>query len=497
MDIKNEIKGQIILSKEIGKYITVKQKGNLSWACCPFHKEKTPSFCINDEKAFFYCFGCGEQGDVFSFLCKFNNQEFLYVLEDLADRFGLKVLRGKNYKDDLEILKLLENYYCANLKTNSKVLEYLKKRDIKEETIEKFHLGFAGDGAINFLLCNGVDYEVMQRIGIVGIKNQDRLMNRLIFPIKNRRKDTIGFAGRVLDDSLPKYINYQESAFFQKSMHLYNENHIIPGEAVIIVEGYFDVIKLTQANFKNVLASMGTSISIYHLHFLFGLTDKIFLMFDGDAAGRKSLFSNLKNFLKCIKPGKSIRICFLSENCDPDDLVENLSFFIYKSVDLFQWIIEEFKPKDSNMDSRTKSLEDLEDLAESINHPLVQQEFRKLIPKTFSKNYNFLPVPLNPIKEIIGLFLQNPEIFCEFIEDLMLKDFKEDEPIKNYIIDEYALKSRSLKKVRDEVLKQFNVFSNDLMKNYQIYYIIKNKDFIVQYIKDLLSCILSKGVENE
>ena len=252
----------------VSEYLPLKRTGVNFVGLCPFHNEKTPSFTVSETKQFYHCFGCGEGGDVISFIMKMENLSFLEACEYLANKLGIP-LEEKSEKDKkleserdkiYEINKEAARYYYSNLIRNERALKYLYSRKIKRKTINQFGLGFAEDnweGIYKYLKGKGYNEKDLEKAGLIGLRKDntsyyDKFRNRIIFPIIDTRNRVIGFGGRVLDDSMPKYLNSKDTPVFIKGNNLYGLNLIKKHsnrEKIILVEGYMDVISL----FNNVI----------------------------------------------------------------------------------------------------------------------------------------------------------------------------------------------------------------------------------------------------
>ncbi len=329
----------------IGTRVTLKKSGTNYTACCPFHSEKTPSFSVNRQKQFFYCFGCHAGGNAISFLEKFDNLEFVEAVEELARMAGVEIEYEEggsgprvNFADYHELNEAVARFYHQELFRSREALAYLRSRGISDESIERYQIGYAPPGG-NFvaeklkltgsdaaardmrakLLEEGVVKESYGRI-------HDMFMNRVIIPIRDSRGRVIGFGGRVLDDSKPKYINSRESVVFKKGSELFNLDlvrKLKPEERafVVITEGYMDVISLDQHGVRNAVASLGTSTTEKQLDILFKNTDRIVFCYDGDAAGRHAAWRALGLTLASLRDDKELYFCFLPQEHDPDSLV--------------------------------------------------------------------------------------------------------------------------------------------------------------------------------
>lgn len=330
-----EIKSRTEIVEFISDYVPLKKSGQNYKGICPFHAEKTPSFMVSPTKQIFHCFGCGAGGDIVSFLMKQENLSFGEALNYLAKRLGIRIMdhktdRGKTTRRE-NILRMNEEalqFFMKNLALSKKAMGYLKNRGISDEYIEKFCLGYATTGRDDLLHClkkKGHADSMLAGTGLVVADERgyrDWFRNRIMFPIKNMKNDVVAFGGRVMDDSLPKYINSPETDVFKKSETLFAFNlakdEIRKKDYVIIVEGYLDAIISHQFGFKNTVAPLGTALTPRHLQKLKVLTKKAVLVFDGDEAGisaaRRSLAVLCENdFLA--------KVLLLPEGEDPDSFL--------------------------------------------------------------------------------------------------------------------------------------------------------------------------------
>ena len=332
----------------IDSHTPLKKTGTNHVACCPFHTEKTPSFSVNRNKQFFHCFGCGVSGNAISFLMMLNNLDFVEAVEDLAAFAGVEVPREANSqqaiekKDDLNNLYLLmdqaADFYVQQLRSSDegkKAVEYLKARGINGDCANEFLLGYAPNEWK--ALANSFDHNALIKAGLLVNKDDgqvyDRFRNRIIFPIRDKRGRIIGFGGRVLDDSLPKYLNSPETPLFHKGNEVYGLYELLKKNSkpaqILIVEGYMDVISLSQFGINYAVAALGTATSLAHLNLLFRFSTEIVLCFDGDKAGRNAAWKAMEAVFLSLKDNRSCRIMMLPQNHDPDSLIreEGLSSF--------------------------------------------------------------------------------------------------------------------------------------------------------------------------
>lgn len=336
-DIIEEIQSRCDIVEVINGYIPLKRTGSNFKALCPFHNEKTPSFVVSPSKQIYHCFGCSAGGNVLGFVMQYEHLDFVDAVKLLADRTGViiplkKSLREESGSKDLwDVNKFaaeLFHGWLYNPNIGKQAYSYLKGRNIKDEVIKKYLLGYAPNG--NPLLSEagkrGFSSEVLLKAGLV-VKTQngvvDMFRNRLMFPIFNALGKPVGFSGRVLDNSLPKYINTPETALFHKGKILYglhiSKSEIIKEDKVIICEGYFDFLRAYQEGVQNIVASQGTAFTIDHVHLLRRYASSIVVSFDGDTAGDKASLAGLDMFLE---QGLQVKILEVPKGYDPDTFIK-------------------------------------------------------------------------------------------------------------------------------------------------------------------------------
>jgi len=336
--------------------VPLKKAGSNHTACCPFHSEKTPSFTVSQSKQFFHCFGCGVHGSVIGFLMDYDHLSFVEAVEELAAQVGVDVPResgsiGEKPHKKLDYLYLLQDKVTAQFETLLKkdpgagrAVEYLKRSGVTGEVARYYRLGFSPPGGAN--LASSFDESQLLELGLLvqkeGSGSYDRFRNRIMFPIRNRRGQIIGLGGRVLDDSLPKYLNSPETALFHKGKELYGLYEALsrPGRLarLLIVEGYMDVIAMTQFGIPYAVATLGTATSIEQVALLFRHAPELVFCFDGDAAGKKAAWRALESALPALRDGREIRFMLLPEGEDPDSLIRK------EGSDCFEQRIVEAKP---------------------------------------------------------------------------------------------------------------------------------------------------------
>jgi DNA primase len=312
-------------------------------ARCPFHDEKTPSFTVSADKQFYHCFGCGVHGSAIGFLMAYDHLNFREAVEELAGRAGLP-LPEEAFEPEapreasgelLEVLSQADRFYRHQLRSHAqaeRAVAYLKNRGVSGEVAKRFGLGFAPEGWDHLLSTIGRDESSRQallRAGLVVKKANggyyDRFRNRVMFPICDSRGRIIGFGGRVLDDSEPKYLNSPETPLFHKGREMYGlhlaREAIRREKRVLVVEGYMDVVALAQFDIEFAVATLGTATTRDHLHALFRLTPDVTFCFDGDRAGRSAAWRALETALPVMQDGRQLSFLFLPEGEDPDSLV--------------------------------------------------------------------------------------------------------------------------------------------------------------------------------
>ena len=361
----DELKNKNDIVEVVGKYVGLQQKGGNYWGRCPFHHEKTASFSVNPNGQFFYCFGCHKSGDVISFIMEIESLDFNDAVKFLAERVKMplpeikyddeKIKEQKRQKERvLSLLVDTARFYASNLKKEDSIKhkEYILKRKISSESLARFGIG----ASLNFndlpksLRSKGYTYEEMTLSGVVDSKDgryYDSLGGRLIIPIINQFNQVVAFGGRLLEKAdFAKYKNTRETFVFSKSNNLYNLNNLkkLKNEngldGVIIVEGYMDTISLVQAGFKNVVASMGTSLTKDQARILKRYTDKVYICYDGDFAGQKAAIRGLEIL---SEEGLEVKVVALPEGLDPDDVVKTYGAEGYRKLLLDAKLLIDFK----------------------------------------------------------------------------------------------------------------------------------------------------------
>ncbi len=334
----------------VDKRVSLKKSGKNYSACCPFHNEKTPSFSVQPEKQFFYCFGCGAGGNAIGFVMQYDGVDFPQAVETLARDAGLEVPReeskaeARRHSENNKLLDVLDEasrFYQQQLRKHAQkdeAVNYLRGRGLSGEIARDFGLGFAPPGWDNLLSAIGGNTEADQALLKAGLiiqkenakegderKYYDRFRHRIMFPIRDSRGRTVAFGGRVLGDDKPKYLNSPETPVFHKGSELYGLYEAKKANSkfsrILMVEGYMDVIALAQNGIRNAVATLGTATSDRHMLRLFRQTPEVVYCFDGDEAGRTAAWRALENTLPLMEDGRQVRFLFLPDGADPDDFV--------------------------------------------------------------------------------------------------------------------------------------------------------------------------------
>ena len=328
----------------VDRRVKLKKAGKNYSACCPFHQEKTPSFSVNPEKQFYYCFGCGAGGNALGFIMDYERMEFREAIETLAQAAGIdlpaeevdnapQIDHQKPLYESMERATKLYEGFLRQHKDRGRVVDYLKRRGLSGEIARDFRLGFAPEGWDN-LMQTLTDEDSVAHALTAGLliendkgRKYDRFRDRVIFPIVNQRGKVIAMGGRVLGDGKPKYLNSPETPLFSKSHELYGLHHIRKFaknlSRIVVVEGYMDVIALAQFGIHYAVATLGTSVGKPHLELLFRRVEQVVFCFDGDEAGRKAAFRGMEAALPMMEDGRQVKFLFLPEGEDPDTVVRS------------------------------------------------------------------------------------------------------------------------------------------------------------------------------
>lgn len=446
-----QIKNSLDIVDVVSKYVVLKKAGRNFQGLCPFHNEKTPSFVVTPDKQIFKCFGCGEGGDVFTFLMKINNQSFNEVIEEQAANLGIELPKKsqknasfhKAEKERLyDVMEQAEKYFKNNLLSNQKALEYLEKRGINEVAIGKFSLGLAPKGNFelkNYLTSLGFTVDELSKAGLVYEKDGnyfDRFKNRIIIPIKNINSNTIAFGARaILEGQMPKYINSPESIIYNKSSVLFGINRakdaISNADAVIFMEGYFDVISAHLGGVENAVATCGTALTPQHIKLIsrYSPSRRIYLAFDTDSAGKKAIehgaevIKNIFNNLGDIKQYDSnfrdnsdnvceIRVVSEIQGKDPDEFIREFGgeeylkkvkeaplLLDYRLGQIYKELKDDLTPQE-----KSKLVIQITDILYEIKNPVILDDYVKVASFKLNVAQNILKTQIqNKQAEEIGI----------------------------------------------------------------------------------------------
>ncbi|HEX2150554.1 MAG TPA: DNA primase [Stellaceae bacterium] len=500
----DELRARVSLADLVGRRVRLVRRGREHSGLCPFHNEKTPSFYVVEDKGFFHCFGCGAHGDAIGFVMRADNLDFIEAVERLAGEAGVAVPqqtpqerdRAQRQKTLLEALAAAAEFYEAQLwgPAGARAREYLIRRGLDEEAIRRFRLGWAAEDrqSLRRALAAGLqptglsrgDFPeaLLREAGLLRVPDEggtpyDYFRGRVMFPIGDRAGRVIAFGGRTLGDDQPKYLNSPDTPLFEKGRILYGwaaaRAHVarepggkipggkIPGGAVIVVEGYMDVIALHRAGFGGAVAPLGTALTEMQLHELWRLAPEPVLCFDGDTAGRRAALRALARALPLLQPGRSLRFATLPPGEDPDSLLraggpDAFSQVLAAACPMSEMLWQsELNAGAIDTPERRADLERrLMAAAGTIADRTVQYEYRRFFrdrlfalgrsdkkgrpdgrrpaARTAAATANIAP-PLPPLpgrrnREIVlGIFIAHPPMIDDWVEDLAAIDFPEPE----------------------------------------------------------------------
>jgi DNA primase len=400
-----ELLSRVDIVDVIESCFPLKRAGSNLTACCPFHSEKSPSFTVSPTKQFYHCFGCGAHGSAIGFLMEYSGLTFVEAVKDLAERVGVQVPDERPVRTDaptaqgthspdalLDVLHRAAAFYKTELKKSEHAIAYLKGRGLTGEIAARFALGYAPAGwqGLGSVFPNYAD-RLLVEAGLViqgdEGKRYDRFRDRIMFPIVSQRGQIIGFGGRVLDKSEPKYLNSPETAVFEKGHELYGlfqaRQGIRSEGRVIVVEGYMDVVALAQYSVTNAVATLGTATTPWHVQKLLRQTDEVVFCFDGDAAGRRAAWRALENALEHLQDGKQVKFLFLPPEHDPD------SYLRAEGRDAFDRLLAQATPLSAfalkelashvdmaTAEGRAKFLQDAKPLVQRMSAPILRVMLR-------------------------------------------------------------------------------------------------------------------------
>ncbi|MBY5923408.1 DNA primase [Ferrimonas balearica] len=468
-DFIDQLLSRLDIVELIDGRVKLKKAGKNYHACCPFHNEKTPSFTVSQDKQFYHCFGCGAHGNAIDFVMEYDRLEFVDAIEELAGQMGLEVPRessggrggrshqgggstskpaqGPKLDDHYTLMSWAARYYQQQLRQHperDRIIEYLKKRGLDGETVQRFGIGFAPPGWDNLLAqqrSSNSAQKLLAECGMLiekeGGKRYDRFRDRLMFPIQDRRGRVIAFGGRVLGDDTPKYLNSPETPIFHKGRELYGlyplrQNNRNP-ERVLVVEGYMDVVALAQHGIDYAVASLGTSTTADHIQVLMRTASKeVVCCYDGDRAGRDAAWRALETALPMLKSGKALKFMFLPDGEDPDTLVrkegkEAFEARIAEAMPLSDYLFGHLSQDAelSSAEGKASFINTIRPLIDQIGDEVLRETLIQRLEKTLgwgARQHFQAPRAVakpqqkaqqgrgTPIRRAVALLLQNPRL---------------------------------------------------------------------------------------
>ena len=406
-----ELLNRVDVVEVVDKKVQLKKAGANFVACCPFHKEKTPSFSVSPSKQFYHCFGCGAHGSAISFLIEYDGMTFVEAVNELANAAGLKVpneqtINPKAVKEHQKLEQVMQSaniFFQKQLRQSKKAIDYLKARGLTGEIAKEFGIGYAPEGWANLEKhIPNCDTSDLINAGLAQKNEQgklyDRFRDRIIFPIINEKKEVIGFGGRVINpEDTPKYYNSPETPLFQKSYELYGlinaRKAIREKNYVLVVEGYMDVVALAQHGVKNAVATLGTATTQFHIKKLMRYTQEVVFCFDGDHAGKEAAWRALNNALEALNDNLNLKFLFLPNNHDPDSYIrehsnENFEEMVEASLPFSEYLIKYLTQNNdlSSQEKKVKLLNEVEPILKKINASKLKLLLRKKIATLLELN---------------------------------------------------------------------------------------------------------------
>ena len=550
-ELIEEIKNSNDIVDIISQYVILKRSGRNYFGLCPFHKEKTPSFSVSPDRQIFHCFGCGAGGNVIHFISKIENVDFKESMQILADRVNIKLPTTDSIEDSkkqilkdkvYEINKFAANYYHEELyKPSAKIAqEYVKKRKLDNKALKTYTIGYAPENCNLYKLLKEQGFKDEEIIASDLVRKKentfvDRFRNRLIFPIQDTRNRYIAFGGRVLDDSLPKYINSSENIVYSKSRNLYGLNVAknTKLDKLLIVEGYMDVVSLFQRGIENVVASCGTSLTEAQGRLLRKYADKIIISYDSDQAGQNATLRGLEilNNLGC-----DIRILQMEGAKDPDEFVIKYGNGRFKKLIDEAISLVEFKVKIlknslnlENVNDKIKFLNEIAKILSTVTNRMEQEVYIDKISReyniskeaiyaeinklNYSRNSGKKVLEKNTIRKtsvkkedvpnslvkreniIIGLLLTGKEEIYNQVKNILKPDDFKSENNKIIIKELYEEFEKGNSNINN-ILEKFNDNEEVISKLTEIMaddYEIKNDD---KAIEDLINSYQKERLQN-
>lgn len=470
-----ELLNRLDIVDVVERYLPLKKAGANFVACCPFHKEKSPSFSVSPSKQFYHCFGCGAHGSAISFVMEYQGLGFPEAVEELARNAGIAVPHERAAPEQRQAasdaglpqrMQQALNFYREQLKKSPLAVQYLKGRGLSGEIAARFGLGYAPAGWQNLaeIFSDYAEAALVLETGLV-IENEegrryDRFRDRVMFPILSARGNVIGFGGRVIGVGEPKYLNSPETVLFQKGRELYGlfqaRQAIRTQGRVLVVEGYMDVVALAQHGVEYAVATLGTATTPVHVQKLLRVADEIIFCFDGDAAGQRAAWRALENSLAALTDTSRLLFLFLPEADDPDSYIRREGRVGFEArfkdcLTLSQFLFKELtRGLDlSTSEARAKLIQTAKPLLEKIAAPALQLILRKQLAElcgVSAAELNTL-APLSPpmrpravpakvrrppslSRKLLHLILQQPELARQLAYEDWDENSEEDESLR-------------------------------------------------------------------
>jgi len=520
----DEIKYKLSVEEVISEYLQLQKAGRNLKANCPFHNEKTPSFIVSPERQIWHCFGCGEGGDIFSFVMKIEGLEFVGALKILAEKAGV-TLKNENFRSNskkdilLEIIDISKKFYqeCLKTKKGREAYEYLTRRGLKEDTITEFQLGYAPDSwdlLSKFLKTKKYKDDEIFLAGMT-VKREsgvryDRFRDRIMFPINNISGKTIGFSARIMpnrDENQAKYINTPETALYNKGRILYgidkSKVHIRKKDLCIMMEGNMDVIASFQVGVKNVAAASGTSLTSEQIRIIKRYTNNIAFSFDADSAGIKAANRGID---MALEGGMNVNIIQIPKGKDPADCVKSNPDLWIKSAEnpkqvmkfYFDSAFSEYDP--NKVEDKKRIASELLNIIRKISNKIEQSHYLQALSEKLNVDERVLAEILNEIKikkttlkgtssdkednkytlkknsanrekqlqkRLIGFISACPIAFTEISSDCDLEELLSDKKLKKIfcLIKDFYLKKNKLELENQQEIRNLFACHDDLLKN--------------------------------
>lgn len=472
--VLNQIQDRLDIVEIISSYVPLKNAGRNFKANCPFHHEKTPSFMVNPDKQIFHCFGCGVGGNIFSFVMKQERKDFREAVEMLAERAGVEIPKDRmvdpktaerqsQYAKANELAAEFYHNVLLKNKESQKAREYLTRRGLSPETIAEFRLGFAPESwdALGEAMKGRIADAVLEKLGLAIAKKEggqyDRFRNRVMFPILDQKGAVVAFGGRVMDDSVPKYLNSPESEIYVKGRHLYGlfqaRKAVRDLDSVIVVEGYMDLIACHQAGVRNVVASLGTALTSEQVRLIRRHTKNVIMLYDADKAGEAATLRGLELFLE---EGLEVKIVRLAAGHDPDSFIKEFGAARFREAlanaqTLFEYKTALLKGRydAKTLEGKVKIANEMVTLFTKVRNEILRAEWVKQLAKELSLSEDALLTEIQrgssrsrsaapaesaakdaapktesqAEKLVIGLLLDDPARIAEAKEQVRRSDF--------------------------------------------------------------------------